>query len=400
MTTSNATVPISPNITWVGVCDPELKDFHGFETPLGSSYNSYLVRGSSKIALVDVANEGFVPELLSKISSQVELAEIDYIVVNHIEPDHGGGLRLVKEALPNAEILCSSGAAKGIAAFHGADLAVTVVSATDLIDLGGVTLQFLPMPMVHWPDSMFTYVAESKTLLPNDAFGQHIGTSETRWADEYGFDKTMDAVNLYYANILMPLSTTIRRALDKIVELGWEIETIAPSHGLAWRGEGVARIIERYEHNLSAVGDGSVALVYTTAWHSTEKMAGQIAELLRARGVTVHVLDLETVPWSAITQQVMESSVLVAGSPTLHNSMFYRMAGYLHYLTVLKPSLKLAAAFGSYGWSSGATKQMRQALEAAGVEMPLEDLQIKYRPLAADEETIVSWVDELVKAVV
>lgn len=393
------TQPIADGITWVGICDPTLRDFHGFATPEGTSYNSYLVQGGLKTALIDSVNEQYVEEMLAKVSTLTPLYLIDYIIINHTEPDHGGGIRKLVEALPKAQILCTAGAEKAIAEFHGTDIKVRVVGADDSIDLGGKTLQFLPMPMVHWPDSMFTYVAESATLLCNDAFGQHIGGDVSRWADEYGIEPTLDALDLYYANILMPLGMPISRAIEKVVEKGWALDVIAPSHGLAWRGEHVATVLERYRKHLANEHGDSTVVIYSSAWHSTELIAEEIAKRIKASGHVVEMYDLGTTPWSIVTKAVMDAKGVIFGSPTLHNSMFYPMAGFLHYISVLKPATKVVAAFGSYGWSSGATKQMRASLEGMGFEMPCSDLQIKYRPLSSDASEIDNWVAEVMNAI-
>ncbi|TLM97988.1 MAG: MBL fold metallo-hydrolase [Actinobacteria bacterium] len=183
-------VPVTDRIHWVGAIDWNLRDFHGYDTPRGTTYNAYLVQGADKIALVDTVKTPFVPELLERITTLVPLERIDYIVVNHIEPDHNSGMRLVAEACPNAKLVASAGGVRGIAEYHGADIDVAAVGATDSIDLGGTTLRFMPMPMVHWPDSMFTYCPEQCCLMPNDAFGQHLASS-ARFADEVGLDLAM-----------------------------------------------------------------------------------------------------------------------------------------------------------------------------------------------------------------
>ncbi len=196
-------VPVSDGIHWVGAIDWNLRDFHGYETPRGTTYNAYVVVGADKIALIDTVKTPFVPELLERVADVAPLDKIDYIIVNHVEPDHNSGLRAVMEAIPQAKVYASSGGVRGIGGYHGKDLSakVTAVGANDVIDLGGKTLQFMPMPMVHWPDSMFTYCAESKTLMPNDAFGQHIASS-ARFADEVGLHFAVQELTDYYANIL------------------------------------------------------------------------------------------------------------------------------------------------------------------------------------------------------
>ena len=377
--------------------DPELDDFHGFMLRgqnRGTSYNSYLVQGE-KTALVDVVNDEFVPELLARVTEVAPLDSINYLIVNHVEPDHFGGLLDVIDALPNAQLVCSAAAARTIPEFHGVDLNPTVVSDGSTIDLGGKTLHFLPVPMVHWPDSMFTYVPESKTLLPNDAFGQHIGVPGTIFADQVGADRVWHAMDLYYANILMALHGPIRTAIQKVTAKGWEIETIAPSHGVVFRGDWVAQVLEHYGQLIAGPDDGSITIAYSTAWHSTEIIAEKVAERLSDRGVQVRLFDLDDTPYSEVTLSILRSRALLVGSPTMHNGMLYRTAGFLQYISGLRPRVKFAGLFGSFGWSSGATKQMRAAVEAMGVPLIGTDLQVKFRPTSADDEQLDAWVDEI-----
>ena len=393
-------VPVSDGIWWVGGIDWNLRDFHGFETPRGTTYNAYLVQGAEKTALIDTVKTTFVPELLERIQSLVPLDSIDYIVVNHIEPDHNSGLRAVIEAIPQAKVVASAGGVRGIAEYHGSDLAIEAVGADDVIDLGGKTLRFLPMPMVHWPDSMFTYCAESCTLMPNDAFGQHLATSE-RFADEVGLDAAVEELTMYYANILMPLSAQVSKAVGKIAELGWTCDTIAPSHGVIWRHDSVPAVIDAYDRLTSGDTEDKLVVAYSTMWGSTDVLAREIADGAAQAGVDVHVFDLAEAPLSLVTRHLLDSRALVLGSPALHHGMLYRVAAYLQYIAGLKPKDKLAGVFGSYGWSSGATKQMSARLEEIGFELALPEFTCKYKPSADDLAGAREWgkqMAELVKA--
>ncbi len=206
-------VQISEAIRWVGAIDWELRDFHGYETPRGTTYNAYLVRGE-KTALIDTVKLPFVDELLSRVRSVMDPADVDHIIVNHIEPDHNGGLRAVMEAMPNAKVVATKTGAAGVFEYHDG-LEIGVVGPDDVIDLGGRTLHFLPEPMVHWPDSMFTYCPEERVLMPNDAFGQHLA-SEERFADEVGVDLALEELVTYYANILMPLGKQVSKAVEQV----------------------------------------------------------------------------------------------------------------------------------------------------------------------------------------
>ena len=219
-------IPVSDGIQWVGAIDWNLRDFHGYETPRGTTYNAYIVQGAKKTALVDTVKTSFVEELLLRVASVIDPADVDLIVVNHVEPDHNGGLPQVMAAMPNARVVASRGGVAGVAEYHDG-LEIEAVSAEDTIDLGGKTLHFMPMPMVHWPDSMFTVVPESKTLLCNDAFGQHMASAE-RFADEVGLGLALTELAEYYANILMPLGKQVSKAVEKVIESGIELDLSRP----------------------------------------------------------------------------------------------------------------------------------------------------------------------------
>jgi len=196
-------------------------------------------------------------------------------VVNHIEPDHNGGLPDVMAAMPQARVVASPSGVRGVADYHNG-LAIDTVKPGDVIDLGGKTLHFLPQPMVHWPDSMFTYCPEAKTLMPNDAFGQHV-SSEERFADEYGLDGALHELSIYYANILLPLGAQVVKAVEKVAEAGWAPEIIAPSHGLIWRGDTIPPMLEAYRRWTSGTKTDKAVVVYSTMWGSTEALAHSIA---------------------------------------------------------------------------------------------------------------------------
>jgi anaerobic nitric oxide reductase flavorubredoxin len=383
-------VQVSDGIFWVGAIDWNLRDFHGYETPNGTTYNAYIVKGADKIALVDTVKLAFVPELLERIVEVVPLESIDYIIVNHIEPDHNGGLRAVMEAIPQAKVVASSGGVKGIAEYHGTDLEIGTVGADDVIDLGGKTLQFQPMPMVHWPDSMFTYCAESGTLLPNDGFGQHLATSE-RFADEIDLKLAIEELAIYYANIMTPVATAVGKALTKVKERGWACDVIAPSHGVIWRKSTIPTIFDAYDRYIADETEDKLVIAYSTMWGSTDVLAREIADGAGAEGVDVVLFDIAVSSLAHIMRHLMDSRALLLGSPTLHHGMLYRVAGLLQYFAGLKPKDKLAGAFGSYGWSSGATKQMTERLTEIGFEMPLPDLTCKFKPSPDDIGAAREW---------
>jgi len=388
---------VTENIWWVGAIDWNLRDFHGFETPQGSTYNCYLVMGETGVALIDTTKAPFVPELLSRIESVVPLEKITHIVVNHVEPDHNGGLPEVMAAMPQARVVASPAGVKGVADYHNG-LVVEPVKADDVIDLGGRTLRFLPMSMVHWPDSMFTYCPEERVLMPNDAFGQHV-SSNARFASDFGLDEAMRELGIYYANILLPLGTAVGKAIDKVLETGWEIDVVAPSHGLIWRGEEFDRVVEAYQRWGAGEKRDKAVVVYSTMWGSTAALATRIADAMAAEGIEVSVYDLAVSPVAHITYELLEAKALVLGSPTLHHGMLYRVAGYLQYLAGLKPTGRIAGVFSSYGWSKGAEKQMTARLEEIGFEMPIEPYTVKFRPEDEDFAEVTEWAGKLAEAV-
>jgi len=275
---------------------------------------------------------------------------------------------------------------------------VDAVGADDVIDLGGRTLRFMPAPMVHWPDSMFTYCPEVRTLMPNDAFGQHLASS-ARFADEVGRDLAFTELGTYYANILLPISAQVSKMVGKIAEAGWEPEVIAPSHGVVWRGPDVGAAIAAYRQWTSGVKRDKAVIAYSTMWGSTNMLAHAIADGIAAGGVEVHLYDLAVTPGALITYELLESKALLLGSPTLHHGMLHRLAGYLQYLEGLKPVGRLAAFFGSYGWGGGAVKQMRERVSQIGLETPFEDFTVKFKPTAEDLAAAEAWGRTIAEAI-
>ena len=389
-------VEIAEGIHWVGAVDWDLRDFHGFETPKGTTYNAYLAVGEDGVALIDTVKTGFVGESLSRVSEVVDLADVTHVVVNHLEPDHNSGLRHVLSKLPNARAVASPSGARGVGEYHPG---IEVEAVKDeVIDLGGLTLRFLPMPMVHWPDSMFTWCPERAVLMPNDGFGQHVASSE-RFADELGLDDALEEARIYFANILMPLTKQVGRAIEKVVEAGIEPAVIAPSHGVVWRQDSVATVLEAYVRWVACEASESVVVAYGTMWDSTRALARAVADGVAEEGVRCRVFDLSTTPFADVTAAVMDARAVAVGSATLHGDMLWRVAGYLHYLKGVGPPAKTAAVFGSYGWSGGACEQMGAKLEAMGMELPVTAFTVKFRPTADDLEAARAWGAELARSI-
>ena len=377
---------VRDEIWWVGAIDWNVRDFHGYDTPRGTTYNAYLII-DDKVALVDGCREGFGPEMLQRVRGCCSARKVDYLVINHVEPDHSGAIPWLVEQLVPERIFCSKRAKEALALYYGSATVegwdLQIVGTGDELSLGRNTLQFIEAPMLHWPDSMFTYVRESKTLLPNDGFGQHLATSK-RFADEVDLNIVMEEASKYYANILMPFGGQIQKMLAKIGELGLEIEAIAPSHGAIWRRpEDVARIVGAYADWSTFEAPERVALIYDTMWHSTEEMTMAIEDGVAQEGVECAVLNMSRCSRAEAARMVLESRAFLMGTPTLNNNIFPTVAGFLAYIKGLRPKNRVAAAYGSCGWAGGAVKQVDAELKGLGLEV-LDPIEVKYKP--SDEE--------------
>jgi flavorubredoxin len=373
---------LKDDIWWVGAIDWDVRDFHGYETARGTSYNAYLIL-DQKVALVDGCREGFGPEMLGRVQGCCGGRPIDYLIINHVEPDHSGAIPWLVEQLRPTRMFCSKRAKEALSLYYGARVVegwdLQTVATGDELPLGRNTLQFIEAPMLHWPDSMFTYVREAKTLLPNDAFGQHLASSK-RFADELDLSVVMDEASKYYANILMPFGGQIQKMLGKIAEMGLEIEAVGPSHGVCWRRpEDIARILKAYSAWSRFEASERVTLIYDTMWHSTEKMTKAIAEGVSEEGVECRIFRLSQSPRAEVARQVLESRAFLLGTPTLNNHMYPTVGAFLTYIKGLRPKDRVAGAYGSCGWAGGAVKQVDSELRALGLEV-LEPVEVRYMP--------------------
>lgn len=365
-------------------------EYHGYTLP-GTTYNAYLVQGE-KTALIDGAYGGFEEEVLGRIKSICDPATIDYIIVNHIEMDHSGTLPEFVRRMPDVPIYCTERAKEGLARHYDTTgWNIRVVKTGDTLDLGGKTLTFLEAPMLHWPDSMFTYLAEDAILFPNDAFGQHVA-SAARFDDELGRDVALAHAQKFFANLIIPLAPKVLKKLDEVGALGIDIKMIAPSHGVIWRTY-AGDILKAYTDWSRGVSKDKVTIVYDTMHGSTGMMAKAIAEGVMAEGVDVRVCLLrdgryEGTHRSDVVTEVLDSKAVLIGSPTLQDEVLPTVAGFLSYLRGLRPgrlgTKKIGCAFGSHGGMGGAVAQANELLKAAGIEVIEGGFQVNYRP-DADE---------------
>ena len=370
-------VTLAEGINWVGVVDWNLRDFHGYVTRRGATYNAYLI-SDEKTALVDTVKYLFSTELLRNISEITNPEKIDYIIINHVEMDHSSSLPIIAEHAKNATILASARGKDAIIEHYGADFRIETVKTGDELKLGKRTLRFVEAPMLHWPDSMFTYVVEDKILMPNDAFGQHLATSQ-RFDDEVDEHVLMEEAAIYYANILMPVAPLITRKIQEIIQMGIAPAMIAPSHGIIWRSN-PSKIIKAYLDWSSGLSRNKVVVVYDTMWGSTDKMARAIAEGAISEGVEVNLLKLRASELSEVVTEILDAKAVVVGSPTLNNQMFPTLSSFLTYITGLKPKGKLWSFFGSYGWGGGAVRGMVETARKAGFEVHEPGIEVKYVP--------------------
>ena len=371
-------VSLKDGVNWVGVVDWNIRDFHGYKTNRGSTYNAYIVQ-DEKTALIDTVKHTFTEELIQHISEVTSFDKIDYIIVNHVEMDHSSSLPTIAKLAKNAKILASQRGKEALVEHYGQVFSnVETVRSGDELALGKKTLRFLEAPMLHWPDSMFTYLVEDKILMPNDAFGQHLATSG-RFDDEVDDHILMEEATMYYANILMPFAPLITRKIQEVINMKIPIEMIAPSHGIIWRKD-PSKIINAYLNWSAGSSKNKVVLVFDTMWGSTDKMAKAIADGIISQSVEVKILKLRSSELSEAVTEILEAKAVLVGSPTLNNQMFPTLGQFLTYITGLKPKGKLWGFFGSYGWGGGAVKGMIETARKAGFEVYEPGVEAKYVP--------------------
>lgn len=357
-------IKLTENVYYVGAVDWNLRDFHGYTTPRGVTYNSYLIV-DEKICLIDTVKAPFANELLERIANIVDPGRIDYIIMNHIEPDHAGALPAIIKKAPQAKVFITAQGRDTIPKYYGGEYDFQVVKEGDILDLGHNKLHFMPVPMLHWPDSMATYLDGEQILFSNDAFGQHISTSN-RFDDENDISTVLYEAAKYYANILMPFGRQVTKALDKTNDLS--IRMIAPSHGVVWRKH-IDAIVKKYQQWGNNEAADKIILAYDSMWGSTELMARRILEGAAAAGVEVKLYRMSAAERSEVVWDLLEAKGLIAGSSTLNNGMLPTMGALLTYLKGLRPAGKTSAAFGAYGWGGGAQKDMEEYLKLIGMKL-------------------------------
>ncbi len=381
-------VKIKDNLYWVGGIDWDIRSFHGYSTPRGTTYNAYLII-DEKITLVDTVKHYLFDEMLARISAIIDPAKIDYIMSNHVEMDHSGGLPRIMEVAPQAKIFTSPNGEKGLKAHYKGNWDFKVMKSGETLSLGTRSLTFVHTPMVHWPDNMVCFMPEEKILFSNDAFGQHIASSE-RFDNQFPPGILLEEAAKYYANIVLPYGGNVQKVLEAIS--GLEIDMIAPSHGIIWSShiQDISRDYRKWSGNVT---DNKAVIVYDSMWGSTEKIAYAVQDAFENKGILTTMMNLKANDISDIMTQILTAKYICVGSPTLNNNMLPTVAGFLSYLKGLAPKKRLGLAFGSYGWGGQSVGQIEEILKSAGFEL-MDQVRIQYIPDAEQLADISKKIEE------
>jgi flavorubredoxin len=374
---------LKKGVHWVGIVDWGIRHFHGYElsTHRGTTYNAYLIM-DEKVALVDTAWGPFQEQFIENLRAVIDPARIDFVVANHSEPDHSGSLPALMRLCPNAAVVVSKRGAESVPGHYHQNWNFKPVSTGDRIRLGRDELVFVEATMLHWPDSMFTYLTGRNILMPNDAFGQHYATA-FRFNDQVNETELYQEAIKYYANILTPFSKLVTRKIEELLALDLPVEIIAPSHGVIWRKDPL-QIVRKYQEWAAQKPERSAVVLYDTMWEATRRMAEAIGAGLAAEGVSFKLFHMAVSDRNDALTEVFKAKAVVIGSPTLNNGLLPTITPILEDLKGLKFQNKIGAAFGSYGWSGESVKQIEAHLASCNIPLAAEGVRAKWQPTAAD----------------
>ena len=367
-------VKISNNVYWVGAIDWNIRDFHGYQTKRGSTYNAYLIM-AEKPTLIDTVKAPFMNEMMARINSVLDPKDIEVIVSNHAEMDHSGCLPQVIEAIKPDSVYASTMGVKVLKEMFTLTQEIIPVKDEDSITLGNMNLTCLETRMLHWPDSMISYLEDDKLLFSQDGFGMHYASSE-RFDGNLPQDILEYEASTYYANILLPYSPLVTKLIQRVATSGLAINIIAPDHGPVWR-KNSQWIIQKYLEWAAQKPAAKAVIVYSSMWHSTERMARSIAEGIAYKGVDVKCMCMDYCHRSDVMYELLNAGAVVIGSATLNNNMLPQMADIITYMKGLKPKNLLGFAFGSYGWSGEAAVQIDAAMKEMGIELTGDPIRVK-----------------------
>ena len=374
---------LTKGVFWVGVVDWAIRKFHGHElsTHRGSSYNSYLIT-DEKTVLVDTVWGPFQDQLIQNISEVVDPAKIDIMVANHAEVDHSGSLPAVMRYAPNAAVVVSQRGKESIEGHFHQPWNFRAVKTGDKINIGKYDLVFVEAPMLHWPDSMFTYLTGKNILMPNDAFGQHYATA-FRFNDQVDEEELYEEALKYYANILTPFSGLVLKKIEEVLSLNLTVDMIAPSHGVIWRKDPL-QIAKKYQQWASQEPEKSAVILYDTMWDGTRHMAEAIGHGLAAEGIPHKVFHVGVSDRNDVITEVFKAKAIIVGSPTFNQGLLPTISPILEDLKGLKFQNKIGAAFGSYGWSGESVKILEEHLNHCKIPIVAEGVRAKWQPKPDD----------------
>ena len=392
---------INDKITWVGKTDWELKKFHGdeFTTTKGSTYNSYLIR-DEKVVLIDTVWLPYDREFINNLKKEIELDKIDYIIIQHGEVDHSGALIELMKQIPNTPIYCTANGIKSIKGQYHEDWNFIPVKTGDRLNIGENTLTFIEAPMLHWPDTMFTYMDKEEILFSNDGFGEHLA-SEFLYADEVNQLDLYNQALTYYANILAPFGLMVKNKVNEILKMNVPIKMICPSHGLIWRRE-PEQIINKYLEWADNYQEEQITIIYDTMWNSTRKMAEAIAKGIKNVNdkVEVKLMNTSKDDKTDVLTEVFKSKAILVGSPTVNNGYLHSIAGILEMIKGMRLKNKKATAFGSFGWSGEAVKQINEELKKAGFEVLNEGIRAEWTPDGEMEKKCIEFGEDVARKII
>ena len=374
---------LTKDVFWVGVVDWAIRQFHGRElsTHRGSSYNAYLIV-DEKIILVDTVWGPFQDELIENIREVVDPAKIDIVVANHAEVDHSGSLPAVMRHAPNATVVVSQRGKESVEGHFHQPWNFRAVKTGDKINIGKCDLVFVEAPMLHWPDSMFTYLTGKNLLMPNDAFGQHYATA-FRFNDQVNQEELYEEAIKYYANILTPFSSLVLKKIEEVLALNLAVDMIAPSHGVIWRKDPL-QIVKKYQQWATQDPENSAVILYDTMWDGTRQMAEAIGRGLAAEGVPYKAFHMGVSDRNDVITEVFKAKAIITGSPTFNQGILPTLSPILEDLKGLRFQNKIGAAFGSYGWSGEAVKIIEEHINHCKINVVAEGVRAKWQPKLDD----------------